>query len=115
MEQRNKVVTETINIILKELIDESMVSLTKSDSRERHDAINKMNAYNLIEEKSRGTYKLTQEGYNAAELGHFDKWVKSQKSSTGGTILKYIFDHILVVIGTSLIIAFIVYYLGWNK
>lgn len=115
MEERNRVVTETINTILKELKEESMVSLTKSDSRERHDAINKMNAFNLIEEKSKGTYKLTQDGYKVAELGNFNKWVKSQKSSTGGTILKYIFDHILVVIGTSLIIAFIVYYLGWNK
>lgn len=115
MEERNRIITETINIILKELIDDGIVSLTKSDSRVRHDAINKMNAFNLIEGKSRGTYKLTQEGYKAAELGNFNKWVKSQKSSTGGTILKYIFDHILVVIGTSVIIAFIIYYLGWNK
>lgn len=78
MKPNNHKIIDEINDVLEELEKEPLVTLTKSDSQERHSSINKMKAYNLIEEKSSGSYVLTIEGYKAIKIGGFDKWEKSQ-------------------------------------
>ena len=93
MKPNNHKLFGEINDVLEELEDEPLVSLTKSDSPEKHTAINRMKAYNLIEERSSGWYVLTKEGYKAIKIGGYDKWEKSKNPTKFKNIGKLILKH----------------------
>lgn len=113
MKPNNHQLTKENNDVLVEFENKTFVTLTKLDTQIRHNAINKMQAYGLIEEKSRGTYMLTVKGYKAIKIGGFEKWEKSQNTSFASIIAKGLTKEIIGLI-VLLIGAFIVYRFGWN-
>lgn len=71
--------SEEIDEVLKILSKEDFISMSKADSVNRKHAINKLNAFKLIEHHSQISWRLTSEGHKAAELGGFNAWQKKNE------------------------------------
>jgi len=61
--------------ILKEIAKNNFLSFTKDDSRERYDALYKLEAFGLVTKHSKCSYKLTKDGFKAIDIGGFYNWV----------------------------------------
>lgn len=67
--------------ILNEIAENNFITFTKDDSKERYDALYKLEAFNLVSKHSKYSYKLTQEGFKAIALGGFDNWMNLNNDS----------------------------------
>ncbi|MCK0144319.1 hypothetical protein MWU78_01495 [Arenibacter sp. F26102] len=108
MTQLNK----DINEILEYIDKNRWIAFSKNDSPRRFKAKDKLRAFSLIERHGSKSWQLTKEGYNAVELGGFEKWLKKQnKGSNWQSQIKYFFvsswNLVIIPIFVGIIVWFI--------
>jgi hypothetical protein len=74
---------------------------TQDTTEQLFKAKDKLFAYGLIEKHNEYSWKLTQEGHRAIEIGGFEKWIKAQEPKKGKyLILSWILKFLwLIIVG----------------
>ncbi|WOI23482.1 hypothetical protein [Nonlabens ulvanivorans] len=72
--------TKDMNELLRDIDKNRWISLSKDSPKKIFKAKDKLRAFGLIERQGKYSWRLTQSGYEAVELGGFDEWLAQNKT-----------------------------------
>lgn len=84
---------EEIDKVLNQINEKRWISLSKSSPDIVFKAKDVLRAYKLIERQGELSWRLTEEGYKAIDLGGFENWKKTQlKNNPKPPIVKFLIN-----------------------